>query len=215
MIQPTEESFLIEKNVRYSTYGELEKATKLLIVLHGYGQLSRYFIRKFEAVSSDYFIVAPEGFHRFYLNGSSGRVGASWMTKEAREDDISDNNHYLQRLMQKISALKSFDKTVLLGFSQGGATAARFYYQSKESIDHLILWASVFPPDIPVTEMKGLSHAKGVDHFVLGTEDEYFDAAAQHKTLDFFESNGFTTHVYNGKHDIDAQTFNEVLSKIE
>lgn len=215
MIQPAEESFFIERNVRYCTYGDLEKATKLLIVLHGYGQLSRYFIRKFESVSSDYFIVAPEGFHRFYLNGSSGRVGASWMTKEAREDDISDNNHYLQRLLQKISSLKIFNKTMLLGFSQGGATAARYYYHSVESIDHLILWASVFPPDIPLSEMNGLSHKKGDNHFILGTEDEYFDDAAQQKTLDFFDTNGFTTHVYKGKHDIDAQTFNEVLSKIE
>ena len=29
--------------------------------------------------------------HRFYLEGSSGRVGASWMTKEAREDDKKEN----------------------------------------------------------------------------------------------------------------------------
>lgn len=215
MIQLKEESFFIEKSVRYSTYGDLEKATKLLIVLHGYGQLSRYFIRKFEAVSSDYFIVAPEGFHRFYLKGSSGRVGASWMTKEAREEDISDNNNYLKSLFRQIAKKKSFHKTILLGFSQGGATAARYFYQSEDSIDHLILWASVFPPDIPVDELSGLNPKRGVNHFILGTEDEYFDEAAQLKAIDFFESNGFTTHVYKGKHDIDAQTFNEVLSKIE
>lgn len=215
MIHPKEESFSIQKRVRYCTCGDIEKATKLLIVLHGYGQLPRYFIQKFDALSSDYFIVAPEGFHRFYLKGASGRVGASWMTKEGREDDIQDNNDFLKGLLERISTLKSFDKTILLGFSQGGATAARFYEYSTQKIDHLILWASVFPPDIPLSENDLNSNLKYPNHFVLGNADEYFDEVAQKQTMEFFESNGFQTHLYSGKHDIDSTTLNAVLSKIE
>ena len=56
----------------------------VLYVLHGYGQLPAFFIRKFQAqVNAGWRVVAPEGAHRFYLKGTDGRVGASWMTREA------------------------------------------------------------------------------------------------------------------------------------
>jgi hypothetical protein len=80
----TENKLSIEKTIRYFTIGDIEKAKYLLIALHGYGQLSSYFGKKFEDLPNEFFIVIPEGMHRFYLDGTSGRVGASWMTKEAR-----------------------------------------------------------------------------------------------------------------------------------
>ena len=75
-----------------------------------------YFIRKFRALFDDLLVVAPEGMHRFYLQGSSGRVGASWMTKEAREDDIADNLRWLQELDAHISAQYRPKRKLLLGF---------------------------------------------------------------------------------------------------
>ena len=49
------------KTFRYFTYGDIDKATKLIFVLHGYGQLAEFFIRKFHFLEEDYLIVAPEG----------------------------------------------------------------------------------------------------------------------------------------------------------
>ncbi len=215
MIVAKEEEFIIQKSTRLYSYGDISVATKLLIVLHGYGQLPRYFIEKFKSLSSDYYIIAPEGFHRFYLKGSSGRVGASWMTKEAREDDIKDNNNYLKSVVDHALSLKTFNKTILLGFSQGGATSARFYFSKKNEINHLILWASVFPPDISVDKLKIQESISKNNHFILGKEDEYFTEAAQQETLAFFKANSFHTHVYEGTHDIDENTLQNVLSKIE
>ena len=68
---------------------------EILIALHGYGQLGQFFFRKFSAIEKKIGIVIPEGPHRFYLEGSSGRVGASWMTREWRETDIAENTQYL------------------------------------------------------------------------------------------------------------------------
>lgn len=215
MIQSKEESLKINKTARLYSSGDLSIATKLLIVLHGYGQLPRYFIQKFESLPSDYYVIAPEGFHRFYLKGSNGRVGASWMTKEAREDDITDNNDYLQSVLDHASSLKTFDKTMLLGFSQGGATAARFYFATTQKIDSLLLWASVFPPDVSLNEIDLHNSNLTNNHFILGTSDEYFDEQAQEKIVEFFKSNNFHTHVYNGNHDIDSNTLIQVLSEIE
>lgn len=215
MIKPTEDTIKIQKSVRLYSHGDLKVATKLLIILHGYGQLPRYFIQKFEPISSDYYIIAPEGFHRYYLKGTSGRVGASWMTKEAREDDIYDNNDYLLSVLNHAKSLKKFDKSILLGFSQGGATAARFFFNTTQKMDHLVLWASVFPPDISIDQIQNLNSKNGKNHFVLGTEDEYFNEQAQAQTLDFFKLNNFHIHTYYGSHDIYSDTLTQVLSKIE
>ena len=98
------------KTFRYFTHGDPLKANQIVYVLHGYGQLAEFFIRKFQHLSDDYFIVAPEGMHRFYLSGSSGRVGASWMTKEERETDIQDNLNWLNALDTELCAKYTFER---------------------------------------------------------------------------------------------------------
>lgn len=199
------------KSYRYCTSG-LSTAKNLLYVLHGYGQLAPYFIRKFVA-QEDYFIVAPEGMHRFYLNGSSGRVGASWMTKEERLDDIEDNCNWLCELHSQITRENKFEKIIVLGFSQGGATAARWYFDQRMNADHLIMWASVFPPDLNPDELlkkDGKGH-----HFVLGTEDEYFDQEEQKQAIAFYTEHGFKTTQFVGKHDICLSTLTQILNQFK
>lgn len=203
----TEQKLSAPKTFRYWISGDFEKANKLLIVLHGYGQLAEFFIRKFNGVPKDYLIVAPEGMHRFYINGTSGRVGASWMTKEDRESDIVDNLNWLTQLFIELTKQKSFEKTILLGFSQGGATAARWYYSNKVHFDQLILWASVFPPDLEKPE----NQSNSSNFFVIGTEDEYYDAEAQKNEIEFYEKIGFNTLQFDGKHDIENDTLKRIL----
>ena len=194
------------KTQRYFTHGDLKKATKLLIVLHGYGQLAEHFIRKFHQLPENYYIVAPEAMHHFYLNGSSGRVGASWMTKEDRINNIADNNDYLNNLVDLLQKEKQFSELLVLGFSQGGATAARWNAQRKD-IDQLILWASVFPPDL---EESSFSNSKN-GTFVIGKHDEFYDAAAQDKEINKYRSLSFKIVEYDGKHDIDVETLKNLL----
>lgn len=209
----TENTLAIKKTVRYHTIGKIEKAKYLLIALHGYGQLPSYFGRKFENLSDEYFIVLPEGMHRFYLVGSSGKVGASWMTKEAREQDINDNLHYLNDLISQFTDNHSFKKIILLGFSQGGATAARFFYHAKNKIDHLILWASIFPPDLKIdNEIQSDSMN---NYFVLGNEDNYFSEELTKETMNFYSNLGFKTIQYLGNHSIDYELLNELLSQLK
>ncbi|MCZ8216519.1 MAG: phospholipase, partial [Cyclobacteriaceae bacterium] len=74
---------------RYQTLGKLDANTrKVWFVLHGYGQLAEYFLRKFKSLEAqEIFVIAPEGLSRFYMEdvtrrsqGGSQRVGATWMT---------------------------------------------------------------------------------------------------------------------------------------
>ena len=203
------EEFKAEKTFRYATEGDISKAHTILYVLHGYGQLSEFFIRKFTSLGDGYFIVAPEGMHRFYLNGTSGRVGASWMTKEARELDISDNIQWLNELDLRIDNKGKKLRKVILGFSQGGATAARWYYQGDTQADQLIMWASVFPPDLNLEQE--ISDSQNTGTFVVGTKDPYFSEDDTHAAKVFFEQQGFTTVSFEGVHDIDEKTLHHVL----
>jgi len=201
----------VSKTFRYFTLGNHEKAKKLLFVLHGYGQLPEYFIQKFKAFENDYFIVAPEGMHRFYLKGSSGRVGASWMTKEERLTDISDTINYLNTLYSHIAQQFDVNQISILGFSQGAATAARWFYSNENLAKELIIWASVFPPDLERSSEINLSNSL-TNKFVIGKQDEFFDEQQQNELMQFYKENGFEVFQFDGKHDIDASTLTRVLS---
>jgi len=207
-----ENTLTIQKTARYFTHGNLDEANSLLICLHGYGQLPTYFGRKFEAVDKNYFVVIPEGLHRFYLEGSSGRVGASWMTKEAREQDIQDNMNYLKQLLDNLTSKKSFKKIILLGFSQGGATATRFYV-NQLNIHHLILWACVFPPDLHMEEEINFEPNK--NYFVLGSGDQYFNETEQMNTIEFYKKKNFNILQYTGNHSIESSMLNDLLNKLK
>jgi predicted esterase len=189
---------------------DLEGKKQILIALHGYGQLGQYFYRKFNSLEADFGLVVPEGPHRFYLEGSSGRVGASWMTKEWREQDIQENNSYLKQLIEKVSLENPQAKLYLLGFSQGGATAARLFQQYPALVSELILWASVFPPDI---EKPNFTKDKK-NHFVLGDKDPYFDLESQTKVLNQYTELGFEIHTFDGLHDINQITLRSILNEV-
>jgi predicted esterase len=204
----TEQKLTAPKTFRYWISGDCEKANKLLIVLHGYGQLAEFFIRKFKEVPENYLVIAPEGMHRFYLNGTSGRVGASWMTREGRESDIADNLNWLTQLYSELTEQKTFERTILLGFSQGGATAARWFYSQKVQFDHLILWASVFPPDLE----KPIIQSKYKNYFVIGTDDQFYNPEEQKSEMKLYQNIGFQTLQFNGKHDIEADTLKYILN---
>ena len=208
-----EGTVISKKTYRYFTWGNPETATKLVYVLHGYGQLAEYFIRKFHVLPEEYFIVAPEGMHRFYLKGSSGRVGASWMTKEARESDIKDTINWLDELNQLIYSKYTFDKKIILGFSQGGATAARWQFNGRVSANHLILWASVFPPDLELeTEVKVTQSSR--NHFLIGRKDEYFSEIDQQKMLEFYTSMNYKSIQYDGNHDISEKVLLDLMQLV-
>lgn len=204
-----ENHLIHSKTFRYETSGSVNPK-KVIYVLHGYGQLAKYFIRKFSELEVDWMIVAPEGMHRFYLNGSSGRVGASWMTKEAREIDIYDNLSWLDELKKKIDTEHGKLESHVLGFSQGGATAARWINNSSHSFKSLCLWACVFPPDL---QPEQLSDAEIEKYFVIGSQDEYYNDEQQNEQISIYNRMNFKAIQYMGNHDIDTSTLLSIYQK--
>ncbi len=152
-----------------------ERTKRVWFVLHGYGQLAEYFIRKFEKMQDDEtLIVAPEALSRFYLDHESGRVGASWMTREDRLSEIEDYVAYLESVQQEIFQGFSPENIhiTVLGFSQGAATACRWVNQSELKCDRLILWGGYFANGIlELIEKERLPPQD--TYFVYGDKDEY------------------------------------------
>lgn len=201
-----------QKTGRYFTYGDPKSAKHLLVAFHGYGYLAANFIKKFEILNSkDYYVVCPEALHRFYLKGTNGKVGASWMTKEDRLFDIQDNIIFLNKLISSILSNYTFERKIILGFSQGGATASRFIAYSNHSFDLFILWATVFPND-----MEGNYHSKfniSKNYFVIGNKDEYYTTDVMAEHLKLIEKSGvkFEFVKFEGNHTVNSETLLQIL----
>jgi len=206
-----ENTFRHAKTYRYETLNSENNPTSVIYALHGYGQLAKYFIQKLKFINKNILVVAPEGMHRFYLKGASGRVGASWMTKEAREIDISDNIDWLNALDKEISTSYGIKHRYLLGFSQGGATAVRWKMNAVNPFHRMIIWASDFPPDMEpkISQLEGES----TNHFVIGSEDEFYSEEDQNRIISFYKSVDFKISTYLGPHDIDTTILNAIINQ--
>ncbi|MFI5204294.1 MAG: alpha/beta hydrolase [Flavobacteriales bacterium] len=205
--------FNTTKTARYFILGNPGKdIRRIWVVLHGYGQLAEHFLQKFNVLKNDQtLIIAPEGMHRYYLNGVSGKVGASWMTKEERENDITDNVHYLDGLLQEIKSGCSNADVVVLGFSQGVATAARWVAYGKVNPVKVIFWGGLFPPDMNWEVASGIWKTQNV-HILIGNEDEFYtskDFKAYYAPV-LTRFGKVEIHEYEGKHAIYENVLNEL-----
>lgn len=198
-----------QNQLRYLQFGEQVETNHLIYVLHGYGQLVHYFSKKFDGLDlNNRTLIFPEGLHRFYLNGTSGRVGASWMTKEWREHDIQVNIQVLNKLHVELAAKLNPARITVIGFSQGGATAARWIQNGLVPCDDFISWASVFPPDVPLSTENPLAEKS---YFVVGNQDPFFPEDIRKNIVKSHEDLGFNTLTFDGGHDIELELVKQLL----
>ncbi|MCA8830688.1 alpha/beta hydrolase [Hymenobacter pini] len=215
-MQAREQHIAVTRSARYYQLGELSKATRRVwFVVHGYGQLAAYFIRHFVHLTTDdpaLVVIAPEGLSRFYLQGTSGRVGATWMTRDDRLAEIADYVAYLNQLASNllIQAAPEVEITVL-GFSQGAATVSRWLAQAIFRPSHLVLWAGGFPPDMELPTAAQLLSQVPVT-LVCGTEDEFVAEDQLQQQRQFLEQLGAAPRLirFSGRHTLDAATLTQL-----
>lgn len=200
----------------YSLNPPSKHTQQLLLVLHGYGQLARRFIYKFDQLHPAYWVVAPEGFSRFYWKGVNGAVGASWMTKLDRQVEIEDYSNYLQYLLEHLQQqLPAAVPVTVLGFSQGGATAVRWLHRLQPAVQRLFLWGAGFPTDLGYQEQ--LDYWKELKpHLVQGKQDEYYSTERHVAQETFLQEQGLSPqrHWYEGGHAIDRQLLKQLLESV-
>jgi len=214
----SEHQIKIERTARYYTLGELNDNTKTIwFVVHGYGQLSQYFIRKFANITNnETFIVAPEAPSRFYLDDDFKRVGASWMTRELRHSEIYDNNDYLNTIYENL--LKDRDLTNIeiniLGFSQGCATVCRWLGAGKIKCNRLLLWAGFFSNGIrEVIEPEKLKNVE--TYYIYGDNDEFLVAypeISEKFRATLIDEINLKVICFEGKHTVDEPTLKSIIA---
>lgn len=196
----------IRRSARYYSLGSPNDNTRCMwIVLHGYGQLGKDFIKAFEGIDDgNTVVVAPEALSRFYVDGLTGKVGATWMTKEDRLAEIEDQRNYLDGLYRVATHLLPHEAIInVLGFSQGTATATRWVSKTKNKIDNLVLWAGDFPKDIE--DYNKFSSMR--THLVYGTADPFLKIDRVRDIESMMQSKGiaFETHTFPGKHHLNTE----------
>lgn len=210
----------IEKKARYFQLGNPGNDTSIVwVVLHGYGMLSEFFIQKFiKLENKNTLILAPEALNRFYIDTNYGRVGASWMTKDERQDDIKENIKYLNSLMDQIIKEIGHNrfKINVLGFSQGGATACRWLFKSGLKFENLIMWAGDIPKDT-LTEENRLKWNDMNTHLVMGKKDELINEEMKAKFLKLVTEYklDYKLTLYDGDHRIYPDVLMELIKSFD
>ncbi|HFA51064.1 MAG TPA: phospholipase [Bacteroidetes bacterium] len=197
----------VSRTAHYYTIGKPSKKIKRFwIACHGYGQLAKTFVRRFEGLDDgETFVLAPEGLNKFYWGQFTGDPVATWMTSEHRLDEIADYCNYLQKLYDHYLPLLADDvEIILLGFSQGTATQCRWAMQNFPRFDHLILWAGLLPDDLDFRPQQSYFSDKKL-HFVYGTEDPFLKEKRLQWQLDFAKKNLLDLNVFTfpEKHLVD------------
>ncbi|MCP4152694.1 MAG: phospholipase [bacterium] len=209
----------IKKTARYAMLGTPgPHIRQVWFICHGYGQLAADFIKDFEGlVNGRTLIVAPEALHRFYLHGGTGRVGASWMTKEERLTEIDDNNAYLEHLYREITERCPQNiTTTVLGFSQGTATACRWALKSHASIRRIILWGGDFPADTPWEK-----HRERLSRFEIqlvgGDHDPLVQPEFMRRQAEMLEQKKVAVEIkiFDGTHEIKPEIVKELAEAYE
>lgn len=186
----------------------------VVVLLHGYAQLAEVFIKEFSFLDNkNNLLIAPEGLSRFY---KGNKIGASWMTKEFRENEISDYINYIQNILKSVVneyQLQNIEITVI-GFSQGVHTAARFSVLSDIHVNRLILCSSAFPEDIKEQSLKQkLIGTKII--FTAGEKDKIVPHTKIEYSCEYLNTMGLTarTIIFNGGHEINSQSILEAFDQ--
>lgn len=200
----------IPRAARYFLHGEPGPATReVWFGLHGYAQLADEFLAELAPLAApDRVLVAPEGLSRFYRRGGRGPIGASWMTRVERVDEIEDYVRFLDAVYGEVLGdLAPEARVHVLGFSQGAATAARWAVLGRARVDRLILWGGDVPPDLELAAHRE-ALARMDPTLVCGRQDALAADGRLEREREKLRAQGIECRVveFDGGHELDEAT---------
>lgn len=208
----------VARTAHYASLGEPgPQVRQLWIVTHGYGQLSKTFIRRFIPICDEQtLVIAPEGLSRFYWGGFDGPVVASWMTREDRLDEIADFCNMLDQLYAHyVPQCHPEVEINLLGFSQGTATQVRWIMRSFPKFHRLMLWAGQLPEDLDYQPQLDYFADKKL-FFAYGNEDQFITPERLVFMQKVIADAGlqFAEVTYQGGHKVEKEALSEWWERV-
>jgi len=135
--------------IQYPETG-LNQDTRSLVVLHGWGQSSASFMRKFASLKHhNILVVAPQAPHQFYLDQATRKVGFGWLTSFDRDRGVATAVTALDSIFREIEEALGFPFVpVVLGFSQGVSMAWRYAALGACPVAGVVACGGDFPADV-------------------------------------------------------------------
>ena len=211
----------VARTARYYALGSAGPSLReIWLVCHGYRQLAGRFLRRFSDLDDGTrLIVAPEGLSRFYLHDSEGShgkevpIGATWMTREDRENEITDYVGLLDAVVDEVSEESGgqITRLTVLGFSQGAHTACRWVAAGETAVERLILWGAYLPDDFDLD--RGPDRLGSVELILVrGLLDHYISDEAHASQEARLEELGirFKTLTHGGGHELDPTLLRKI-----
>lgn len=212
----------VSRTARLFFLGEPGKGTReLWVACHGYGQLAAAFAPALEPLRApDRVVVAPEALSRFYLDdpvkrhGPDSPIGASWMTREDREREISDYVDYLDAVVDAVIAEAPGNVRITgLGFSQGAATICRWAALGRTRLARVVVWAGTLPQDLP---SNGAALFRGAEVVLVGGRKDKLatpDALERDKTWLSERSIPARLLWHDGGHTLSSSLLREIAAQ--
>jgi predicted esterase len=179
----------------------------LLVGFHGYGQSAVEHLETLRGIPGvdRWRLASIQALHRFYQT-RTGRVVASWMTSQDREQAIRDNVAYVRDVVTALLATAApGTPLVYAGFSQGVAMAYRAALAAGHPCDGLIVLGGDVPPesqDVPADCWPPILLGRG-------RMDEWYTEPQLHSDLAFLQSRPIRleTVVFDGGHEWHADFY--------
>lgn len=214
--EPKLHDLTIPRTARYATIGPAS-AEECWYVLHGYGELASAFAARFSILDDGRrLIVAPEALSRFYVGRDPERVGACWMTREARATEIADYVNYLDQVAARIRRDGGgATRTVVLGYSQGTATASRWVSLGRVRPDRLVLWGGTLAHDLDLDRPDHPLRSIPMT-LVIGQEDHYATPERVRSETERLDRVGlrWSTVAYEGGHRMDESVLETLPARL-
>jgi len=223
----------VARTARYATLGAAPAdATQLWVAFHGYGHRAADFVAPLaEVVPPSVRVVAPEGLSRFYLEMPRpdgrhlARTGASWLTRDDREDELRDALAMVQAVVARehaaiVSARGERPAVCALGFSQGVAMSMRWVVEAQHNpalgphapVRRHVLWAGGLAHDVPDDALR-TAWAETRVELVWGSRDRFASDAAREVVRARFAALGVAPALrhFEGGHRLDAPLLGAML----
>jgi len=223
----------VARTARYATVGaEPAQATQLWVAFHGYGHRAADFVGPCAAAAPPHVrVVAPEGLSRFYLEmprpdgGHLARTGASWLTRDDRDDELRDALAMVHAVVARehaaiVQARGERPTLCVLGFSQGVAMSMRWAVEVSRNpslgaagrVHRHVLWAGGLAHDVPDDALRHTWRDARVE-VVWGERDRFASETARDAMRARFSGLQVVPHVrtFEGGHRLDAALLETML----